>query len=187
MVKFQPISAEDIFNPLDKAPHKGLLGMFKDPEALKKAAEKVRDKNIKLFDAYTPFPVHGLERSMGLKTSFLPWITFIAGLSGGSFGLFFQWWTSAVDWGLNVGGKPLDSWPAFIPITFECTILFAGLATAGALIAVCGLPCFHIPPLDPSLTNDRFGLYISSKDKAYSENELKEILKSAGAYEVRVI
>src|SRR5262249_10890635 len=144
---------------------KGLFALFTDPEALKVAARAVRDQKVKRFDAFTPFPVHGIEEAMGLKRSFLPWVTFLAGLTGGTIGLPFEIWTSAYDWPLTVGGKPFVSLPAFIPICFECTVLFAGLATAGALFAACKLPAVDPPILDPALTNDKFGLFISSEDK----------------------
>lgn len=166
---------------------KGIVGIFSDPEQLKKAAVQVRDRNIKKFDAFTPFPVHGIEEAMGLKRSFLPWVTFGAGLTGCVTGLVFQIWTSAVDWPLNVGGKPFVSLPAFIPITFELTVLFAGLATAGVMLVACGLPNLGAPVLDPGLTNDKFALFVSAEDPAYRENEFSDLLKRSGAHEVRVI
>lgn len=166
---------------------KGILAIFNDPEQLKVAAASVRDQKVKKFDAFTPFPVHGIEEAMGLRRSFLPWITFLGGLTGGTLGLTFEIWTSAVDWPLNVGGKPFVSLPAFIPVTFECTVLFAGLFTAGALFAVCKMPNPDPVILDPSLTNDKFGLFISADDPAYREKDFGELLKRAGAHEVRVI
>ena len=165
----------------------GVVAIFKDPEQLKHACTQVRDKSFKKFDAYTPFPIHGIEPAMGLKRSFLPWVTFGAGLVGGTFGLWLQIWTSAVDWPLNVGGKPWNSLPAFIPVTFELTILFAGLATAGALFVACGLPKVDPPILDLGITTDKFALFISSDDPKYQESELKDLLSKAGAKEVRVV
>lgn len=172
---------------LSHRPLKGVLALFNDAETLKEAAAQIRDRKVSHFDAFTPFPVHGLEHSMGLKRSPIPWITFLAGLTGCSLGMLFQWWTSAVDWPLNVGGKPLASWPAFIPVTFECTILFAGLATAAAVFIFCGLPDFFKSPLDPSLTADRFGLFIYAEDPLFREQEFKDLLKKAGAYDVRTV
>lgn len=166
---------------------KGIVGIFTDPELLKKAAAEVRDRKVKNFDAFTPFPVHGIEEAMGLRRSFLPWVTFGAGLTGCTIAATFEIWTSAFDWPLNVGGKPFISLPAFVPIMFELTVLFAGLATAGALFAVCKLPKIDPPIIDPGLTNDKFALYISSEDPAYRESEFAELLKRAGAHEVRVL
>lgn len=166
---------------------RGLLALFKDTQQLKKAAELVKNANVQKFDVFTPFPVHGLEKAMGLKRSFLPWVTFGAGLTGCSLGLFFQIWTSAIDWPLNVGGKPYNSIPAFIPVTFELTILFAGLATAAALFVVCGLPKVNPRILHPDLTNDQFGLFISARDPRYHVQQFQDLLKGAGAHEVREV
>ncbi|MEW6055187.1 MAG: DUF3341 domain-containing protein [Bdellovibrionota bacterium] len=170
-----------------KKPLKGVVGIFSEPESLKRAAAQIRDKQVKEFDAFTPFPVHGIEEAMGLKRSFLPWVTFISGLIGCAAGLGLQIWTSAVDWPLNVGGKPFVSLPAFIPITFECTVLFAGLATAGALIAVCKLPNMNPDILHPDLTNDKFALFVSAEDPSYRETEFSDLLKRAGAIDVRTL
>ena len=172
---------------MSNKPLKGLVGLFEDPEKLKIAAAQIRDLKIKKFDAFSPFPVHGIEEAMGLKRSFLPFVTFGAGLTGCTIGLLLQIWTSAVDWPLNVGGKPMNSLPAFIPVTFELTVLFAGLATAAALIIACGLPAMNATIIDPSITNNKFALYVSSDDPGYRETEFKELLKRAGAYEVRSI
>ena len=165
----------------------GVLAIFSDTEQLKAAAKTIRDKNVKKFDAFSPFPVHGIEEAMGLKRSFLPWVTFAAGLTGMAIGLGFQVWTSAYDWPLNVGGKPMVSLPAFVPIIFELTILIAGLSTAGALFLACKIPNLNPVIFDPSLTNDKFALFISSEDPAYRESEFSEILKRAGAHEVRIL
>lgn len=166
---------------------KGIVGLFADPEKLLVACAGVRDRSIVEFDAFTPFAVHGIEEAMGMKRSWLPWVTFIAGLTGCAAGTWFQIWTSAVDWPINVGGKPFNSLPAFIPVTFECTVLLAGLATAGALFIVSGMPNFKPRILDPSITNDKFALFVSSDDPKYNENEITQLMKRAGAQDVRVI
>lgn len=174
-------------DPTKNMKMKGVVGVFTDPELLKKAAAQVRDLKVQKFDSYTPFPVHGIEEAMGLKRSPLPWVTFAAGMTGCAAGLGLQVWVSAITWPLNVGGKPFVSLPAFIPVTFELTILFAGLATAGALFLFCGLPKVDPPILDPDITNDKFALFISSDDPNYRENEFKELMKRSGAHDVRVI
>src|SRR5687767_984085 len=115
----------------------GVAGIWLDDHELVKAAAKVRAGGFQKWDAITPFPVHGLETAMGLPRSFIPYITFGAGLLGCLAGLGLTFWTSAVDWPINVGGKPFFSGPAFIPITFELTILFAALFSVGSLIVVC--------------------------------------------------
>ena len=97
---------------------KGILAIFEDPDSLKDAASKVHRMQIKKFDAYTPFAIHGLEKAMGLKRSWIPWATLFLGLVGWCLGFYFQVWTMAIDWPVNVGGKPYISLPAYIPLTF---------------------------------------------------------------------
>ena len=116
----------------------GVIGYFEDDHDLIHAMEQVREAKYQYFDAFTPYPVHGLDAAQGLKRSPLPFVTFAAGITGCTLGFLLQYWTSAVDWPINVGGKPMNSWPAFIPVTFECTVLFAGLATVGAMFLLNG-------------------------------------------------
>ena len=166
---------------------KGTLGIFKDENALKAACAEMQSRKFKRYDAYTPFPVHGLEDVMGIKRSMIPWVTFCAGLIGGLLGLALQCWTSAVDWPLNVGGKPFLSYPAFIPVVFELTILFGGLATAGALFAFCRLPNLSHKTLSASFTDDQFGLFIPADEAGYNAAELEGVLKKSGAIEVKAV
>ncbi|MCI0530875.1 MAG: DUF3341 domain-containing protein [candidate division Zixibacteria bacterium] len=162
-----------------------VFGLFDDPDTLKKAAELARLKGFENLDAFTPYPVHGLEKAMGLKMSWIPYVTLICGLGGATLGYLFMYWISAVDWPLNVGGKPFHSWPAFIPITFECGILLGGVSTFLALLFACGLPGKKVI-LDPELTNNRFALVIPEKqDKV--RDDIQQFLKGAGAFEVRKI
>lgn len=114
-------------------------GTFESEAALVGATRAVRAAGFTIDDVYTPYPVHGLDGAMGLKPSRLTWICFLCGVAGASLALYFQFWTSSVDWPLNVGGKPYDSLPAFVPIAFEITILLAGLGVVAALFARCGL------------------------------------------------
>ncbi|MFZ9595569.1 MAG: DUF3341 domain-containing protein [Bdellovibrionia bacterium] len=174
----------------------GVIGFFDDPHALMKATEKVRDARYRDFDAYTPYPVHGLIEAQGLKRSPLPFVTFAGGLTGLTLGFLLQYWTSAVDWPLIVGGKPFNSLAAFIPVMFECTILFAGLSTVAGMFIINGLPNTKKKAFDPSLTRDRFALVIEPPSKPYSpggafkefnEAEASEFLKKTGAKEVRSV
>lgn len=165
----------------------GVVGIWLDDHALVEAAAKVRDSGFRKFDAITPFPVHGLEEAIGIQRSMIPWVTFIAGVTGAACGLGLQFWTSAVDWAINVGGKPFFSGPAFIPVTFELTILFAALASVGALIALCGLPKVDPPIIDPDLTSHKFALFIPETDVGYDASRVEQMLKSLGAQEVRRI
>jgi hypothetical protein len=184
----------------------GVIGYFDDPDALIHATEKVRDANYENFDAFTPYPVHGLNAAQGLKRSPLPFVTMAAGMTGCTLGFLLQYWTSVIDWPLIVGGKPLNSWPAFVPIMFECTILFAGLSTVAAMFLFNGLPNHHRKAFDPRLTRDRFALLIEApleleedeeesenakkkakKFKPFTETEAQEFLKKIGATGVKSV
>ena len=165
----------------------GIVGLFKDPYHLLRAAKEAQTRAFVHCDAFTPYPVHGVDKLLNHKRSWIPWVTLVAGLTGCFGGLGFQIWVSAIDWPINIAGKPFLSIPAFIPITFECTVLFAGLATAATLIAVCKLPNSKPTILDPSLTNDKFALFVSAEDPSYRESEFTDLMKRAGAHKVRVV
>jgi hypothetical protein len=177
----------------------GVIGFFDDPQSLIAATEKVRDAKYGNFDAYTPFPVHGLLGAQGLARSPLPFVTLAAGITGCTLGFLLQYWTSAVDWPINISGKPFNSLPAFIPVIFECTILFAGLATVAGMFIINNLPNLKRKAFDPSITRDRFALVIEppsgkkalnespSGNKAFNETEAQEFLKKTGAKDVRSV
>jgi hypothetical protein len=162
----------------------GVIGFFDDPHVLLIATQKVKEAKFQQFDTFTPYPVHGLEVAQGLKRSSLPFVTLAAGLTGCICGFLLQYWTSVVDWPINVGGKPFNSWPAFVPIMFECTVLFAGLATVGAMFILNGLPNTRRRAFDPSLTQDRFAILIETP---LEENEALTFLQKCGAKEVRPV
>ncbi|PWU15287.1 MAG: DUF3341 domain-containing protein [Bdellovibrio sp.] len=163
----------------------GLAGIFLDEHKLVKAVAQVRENGFVKFDAISPFPVHGMEEAHGIRRSWIPYVTFIAGLVGLTSGLLLTWWTSAVDWPLNVGGKPFFSLPAFIPVMFELTILFAALSSVGALFYACGIPRIDPPIIDPDLTSHKFAIFIPSDDQNYDEKKIETLLRSLGATEVR--
>ena len=186
-------------------PLAGVIGFFDEPHSLVTAMEKVRNAKYQHFDAFTPYPIHGLDAAQGLKRSPLPYVTFAGGLTGCCLGFLLQYWTSVVDWPLIVGGKPFNSWPAFVPVMFECTILFAGLSTVAAMFLMNGMPNVKRRSFDPRLTNDRFALVIeapvlpadpeemaanAAKNKAFKpfkESEALELLKSLGAQDVKSV
>jgi hypothetical protein len=166
----------------------GVIAVFKDQYELLEAASTARKKfNFKKYDAFTPFAVHGLDDAMGVKRSWLPYVTFAAGLTGTITALALEIWTSAVDWPINIGGKPMVSLPAFIPITFELTVLFGGLATVGALFYACGLPNTKAKILHPQITNNKFVLYVPSTEANFKEQEILTFMKSLKAEEVSVV
>ncbi len=164
---------------------KGVAGIWLDEHQLVEAAAKVKAAGFTKFEAISPFPLHGIDDAMGIPRSFLPWVTFIFGLTGCTFGVWFTWWASAHNWALNIGGKPMWSLPAFIPVIFECTILFAALSSVGALIAICGLPKVDPHIIDPDLTSHKFALFVPETDSGYDAAKIEQIFKAAGATEVK--
>ena len=185
----------------------GVVGFFDDTRSLIEATTKVRTANYQSFDTFTPYPVHGLEHAQGLKRSPLPYVTFGAGLTGFMLAFLLQYWTSAVSWPLNVGGKPFNSWPAFVPIMFELTVLLAGLSTVGAMFLLNGLPNMKRKGIDPAITRDRFAVMIEAPIipdtddeevleaaakrlagfKKFDESEASGFLRDLGAKEVRTV
>lgn len=168
-------------------PLRGVLALYDNPDTLLAAAARVREHGFRNADAYTPYPVHGLSEALGIRKSWVPYVTLVAGLSGAILGLVFQIWTSAVDWPINVGGKPMVSLPAFIPVTFESGVLLGGTMTLAALLLACGLPNFRAPILDRSLTDDRFALFIPASGPEWTEDRAVQFLGGTGAVDVRVI
>jgi hypothetical protein len=143
------------------------------------------------MDAFTPFPVHGLPEAIGFRDSKVPWIIFVMGILGGFGGMALQWWVSVKAYPLNVGGKPLFSWPAFIPPAFETTILFAAFGAVFGMIALNRLPQPHHPVFDaPNFdraSQDRFFLLIEAKDPLYASDEIRTTLEDTGALNVTVL
>ena len=170
-----------------RRPTGGIAGIWLDDHELVAAARKVRESGMTTFDAITPFPVHGLEEAMGVKRSMIPYVTFVAGVTGGALGLLLEYWTSAVSWPILVGGKPFFSAPAFIPVTFELTILLAALCSVGALFVMCGLPKINPPILDPDLTSHKFALFIPETEAGYDAAKVEQMLKNLGADEIKRI
>jgi hypothetical protein len=164
---------------------RGMAGIWEDEHQLVKAARKVRESGFKKFEAITPFPIHGIDDAMAIPFSWIPWVTLVFCLAGFSFGTWFTWWTSAVDWPIIIGGKPMWSLPAFVPIMFECTILFGALSSVAALLYVCGLPQIDPPVIDPTLSSHRFGLFIPEDDHGYNQANVEKLLRDLGAVEVK--
>jgi hypothetical protein len=164
---------------------RGVAGIWDDEHQLVEAARKMRANGFTKFEAISPFPLHGIDEAMGIPFSFIPWVTLVFGVTGFSFGTWFTWWSSAVNFPLIIGGKPLWSLPAFVPIMFECTILFAALASVGALLFVCGLPQVDPPVIDPTLTSHRFALFIPENDTGFNPVQVEKLLRDMGAVEVK--
>ena len=141
--------------------------VFEGENDLVSAAAAARKSGFEIFDAYTPFPVHGLDRAVGLPPSRLTWIAFLAGALGLVFGLTLQVWTSAYDWPLNVGGKPFNSFPLFIPVAFELTVLFSGLIAIAVLFARNRMWLFSKRRVFERVTDDRFVLVLKQSDASF--------------------
>jgi mono/diheme cytochrome c family protein len=162
-------------------PLHGLLAQYEDPAALKDAAKKVRDAGYRKWDTYTPFPVHGIERAMGIRMTVLPWIVLVCALTGTATAIWLQWWTNAVDYPFLISGKPFWSIPANVPIYFELTVLFGAFAALGGMLILNNLP-HPSHPLDNKrlfdrATNDRFYLYVEAADPKFDEADTRELLE----------
>src|SRR3954467_335839 len=142
-----------------------VIATFEDGHALLKAVQVVRAASYRIFDAYGPHPVHGLDEAMGIRPSRLPWVTFAAGVCAVAFALVLQFYTAVWDWPLDVGGKPDNSALAFVPVTFEITVLVAALSTVGALFLRARLhPGKAEPLLADGITGDVFALALRKRD-----------------------
>ena len=166
----------------------GLLAEFATPAELMRAAVGVRDAGYTRWDCHTPFPVHGLDRAMGLPDTRLPWLVLGGGIAGAGLGLWLQWWTNAHDYPLLVSGKPLWSIPANIPVMFELTILLAALSAVAALFLFNRLPRFYHPVFQSErfrrATNDRFFVAIEAADPRFDPQRTERLLRDLGSAHV---
>jgi hypothetical protein len=166
----------------------GLAAQFDDPNALLAAAGKLRGAGYTKIDAYTPIPVHGLDEALGFRRTRLPWLILMGGLLGaaGIFGL--ATWVNVIEYPINVGGRPLFSWPAFIPITFEGMVLLAAFAAVFGMIGLNGLPMPYHPifntPNFERATNDLFFLAVEATDPQFELGKTRQFLESLGAQQV---
>ncbi len=169
----------------------GLLAEYEGSHALVAAARAVREAGYRRIDAYSPFPVEGLAAALALGRTWMPQIVLGGGLAGCALGWLLQGWVSAVDYPVNVGGRPPFSWPSFVPIAFETTILLAVLAAVLGLFALSGLPkpyhpLFHVPAFDRA-TRDRFFLAVKADDPRFDLEGTRRTLESTGAVAVHEV
>jgi mono/diheme cytochrome c family protein len=171
---------------------RGILAEYTSPHDLIQAATKVRDAGYQRWDSYSPFPVHGLDPAMGIRPTHLPWVVLAAGLTGATVALTFQWWTSTRDYPWIVSGKPLFSWPANIPITFELMVLSAALTAFFSMLIFNRLP-HPSHALDnvrrfARATDDRFFVFIDAADARFDREGTLALLKgTASAASVEVV
>jgi hypothetical protein len=166
----------------------GVMGEFETPEAILHAARKAREAGYRHITAYTPIPVEGLAQIIGFRWTAVPLITLLGGLAGGLSGFGMEYWMSAMSYPLNVGGRPLNSWPAFIPVTFELTILGASLSAVFGMLALNRLPQPYHPVFNVErfsrASTDRFFLCIESRDPKFHLAESAKFLQSVSAQHV---
>ncbi len=163
----------------------GVLAEFSSPETLMHACAKVRDKGFSIWDAHTPFPIHGLDKAMGLKRSWVSAFVLVMGLSGAVLGMIMQWWVASKAYPLVISGKPFFSWPAFIPITFECGVLGGASGAVLGLLIMARLPRHHHALFNSErfkkVTDDAFFISIEAQDPQYDSAETPRFLEEIGA------
>jgi hypothetical protein len=171
-----------------RPPLYGLIAEFDSPGDLVSAATRARDDGYRRMDAYSPFPIHEMTVALGLRRTKLPIVVLVGGLVGTATALLMQWFASAIHYPINVGGRPLASWPMFIPITFELTILFASFATVFGMLGMNGLPMPYHPvfnvPRFALASRDRFFLCIEAKDPKFDLDRTRRFLETLGAHDI---
>jgi hypothetical protein len=169
----------------------GLLAEFPAPRELVHACEHLRDAGYTRWDAHSPFPIHGMPRAMGLKSSRLPWVVLVLGLSGATGAMLLQWFTSAVAYPLVISGKPFFSWQAFVPITFEVGVLGGALGAVVGMLALNQLPMLFHPLFGSKrferVTDDAFFVSIESWDPKFDAKATRELLERLGATHVETV
>lgn len=169
----------------------GMIAEFDDPDALVSAANAALRAGYTRMDAFTPFPVHDMPKAIGFDCAKVPWTIFAMGCVGALSGLGLQYWVSAVAYPHNIGGRPLFSWPLFIPVIFECMVLFAAIGAVFGMLMYNKLPrphhpVFGVPNFDRA-TQDRFFLLVEANDPAYDEAEVKKLLESTQPLAVNAV
>jgi Protein of unknown function (DUF3341) len=163
------------------APIYGLIAEFETAEQILEATRRAREQGYRRMDAYTPYPVEGLATELGLERTRVPMVVLIGGLVGAVAGYFMQYWAMAIDYPINVGGKPYNSWPAFIPITFELMVLVAAFAAILGMFFLNGLPqpyhpVFNVPRFARA-SQDRFFLCIEATDPRFDRVHTRTFLE----------
>ena len=169
----------------------GIIAEFETPAAIMHAAEKVRDSGFRKWDVFTPFPVHGMDKAMGLKNSRVGWFAFISGVTGYTCGMLMIWWMNAVDYAIVIGGKPMFSPFGAFPPCYELTILLGSFGSLLGMLFLNRLPRLHHPLLKHRrfalASHDRFFLVIETGDPKYSESETRKLLESVGSTRIELV
>jgi hypothetical protein len=166
----------------------GVMAEFEGPNELLHAARRTYEAGYRRINGYSPYPIEELSEAIGFTHSRLPLIVFIGGLLGGIGGFLMQYWIEVIDYPINVGGKPFNSWPAFVPITFECTVLVAAFSAVLGMLLLNKLPQPYHPvfnaPNFALATRDRFFLVVEANDPKYDHDAVVNLLKGLKAQEV---
>src|ERR1043166_8617498 len=169
----------------------GMIAEFRTAAAVMHAAEKVRDAGFRKWDVFTPFPVHGMDRAMGLKNSKVGWFTFLGGVAGYTTGMLMIWWMNAYDYRIVVGGKPMFSPYSAFPPSYELTILFGAFGALFGMLFLNRLPRLHHPLLKhkrfEQVTHDKFFIVIETEDPKYSETETRKLLETTGSKHIEMV
>ena len=170
---------------MDKVPPYGLMAEFENPDALLSATRRAFEAGFRRMDAYTPFPIEGLAEALGSHRTHVPLVILIGGLIGCLGGFYLQYWVHVIDYPLIIGGRPLNSWPAFVPVTFELTILIAALFGFFGLLIMNGLPMPYHPVFNVErfqlASRDRFFLCIEVGDPKFDPDGTRRFLESLGS------
>jgi hypothetical protein len=176
--------------PLKKKTY-GLLAEYDSARAIYHACEQVRDAGYKVWDSYTPFAVHNLDKAMGLAPSVLPWIVFAMGMTGASLALLLPWWTSTIDYPIIIAGKPYFSWQAFVPVTFELGVLFSAFGAVFGMLGLNRLPMWYHSLFNSErfarVTDDKFFIAIEARDPNYDPQKTRELLERTGALHIEEV
>jgi hypothetical protein len=169
----------------------GLMAEFATPHDLLQAAEQAHRAGYVVIDAYSPFPIESLHEALGGKPSKLPWLVFLGGVLGAAAGYGLQYYCAAIAYPLNIGGRPLHSWPAFLVVTFETSVLFAAGAAVFGMFILNGLPMpyhpvFNVPAFGLA-SRDRFFLVIEARDPLFDLNETALFLQQLGSLQTNVV
>lgn len=174
-----------------RSKHYGLLAEYETATELYRACEKVRDAGYAAWDAHTPFAVHGLEKAMGLRTSIVPYIVAVMGFSGAGLGFLLQWWSSTIAYPLIISAKPFNSYPAFVPVTFELGILLGSFGAVFGMLGICRLPQLYHSLFNSHrfarFSDDRFFISIEARDPKYDVERTRKLLESTGAAAVEEV
>jgi len=169
----------------------GILAEFTTPADAMRAAEKVRDAGFRRWDVFTPFPVHGMDKAMGLKNSRVGWFSFIGGVTGYTTGMLMIWFLNAVDYPILIGGKPLFSPFGAFPPSYELTILLGAFGAIGGMLFLNRLPRLHHPLLKHRrfalASHDRFFVVIETADPKFNEVEIRKLLEAAGSRRIELV